>query len=201
MNGLNHSFDQVQMQSGIGILHPGEDDDIASICSLLADDRHYGIDTRGIREVLGRKTLERVPLAPSYIGGVLPYRGDVLTVVCFRALLGLAPATSPGCVLVLKSMDEPEPYGLTVDSVGGVMMLRQSTFAANPSTLDEVGQALYSGAFRLEKGLLIKIDPERLRPSRLATTELFRGDATHGPPRLYKGKQGLKTQQEMQCER
>jgi purine-binding chemotaxis protein CheW len=203
---MNTSDNQPQMQSGIGILHPNEDDDIASICSLLADDRLYGIDTRRIREVLGRKTLERVPLAPSFIGGVLPYRGDVLTVVSFRALLGLAPAASPGYVLVLKSVDEQEPYGLMVDSVGGVVMLRQSAFTANPSTLDEVGKALYSGAFRLDKGLLIHIDPERLRPSRLAETELFGGVAIHAPCGHYLraqclGAQSSKPQQEIQCER
>jgi purine-binding chemotaxis protein CheW len=203
---MNLLDQQLPVQSGIGVLHPGEDDDIASICSLYADDRLYGIDTRRIREVLGRKTLERVPLAPSFIGGVLPYRGDVLTVVCFRALLGLAPAANPGCVLVLKSMDEQEPYGLMVDSVGGVVMLRQNTFTVNPSTLDEVGKALYSGAFRLDKGLLIQIDPERLRPSRLAETDLFRGAANHAPrgPRLHvesHGARSSKLQQEMQCER
>jgi purine-binding chemotaxis protein CheW len=195
MNAIHRTPDrQPPIQSGIGILPAGEDDDIASICSLLADDRLYGIDTRSIREVLGFRTLERVPLAPSYIGGVLPYRGDVLTVVSFRALLGLAPATSPGSVLVLKSMDEEEPYGLMVDSVGGVVMLSQSAFTANPSTLDEVGKALYSGAFSLDKGLLIQIDPERLRPSRLAETKQFRGAAIQAPRGPYPGAQNISAQ-------
>jgi purine-binding chemotaxis protein CheW len=175
----------IEVSAGIHQLR--EDEESVSICSLLADDRLYGIDTRTIREVLGHKALERVPLAPCYIGGVLPYRGDVLTVVSFCALLGLKPHANPGCVLVLKSVEE-EPFGLMVDSVGGVVMLGQDSFAVNPSTLDVVGRALYSGAFRLNKGLLIQLDPERLRPSRLAETGLF-------------GGKSARVWEEIQCER
>lgn len=185
---MNRQHQQHGIEAGPGLHQLHEDDESVSICSLLADDRLYGIDTRKIREVLGHKALERVPLAAAYIGGVLPYRGDVLTVVSFRALLGLKPHASPGCVLVLKSVEE-EPFGLMVDSVGGVVMLGQNAFTANPSTLDEVGKALYCGAFRLNKGLLIQLDPERLRPSRLAETGLFCGTQASG------------VSEERQCER
>jgi len=91
-------------------------------------------------------------------------------------------------------MDEEEPYGLMVDSVGGVVMLRPSAFTANPSTLDEVDKALYSGAFRLDKGLLIQIDPERLRPSRLAATDLFRGALSHAPCGPYLRAENISAQ-------
>ena len=60
-----------------------------SICSLRVGTGLFGIDTRQIREVLGTTAPQRVPLAPEYIAGVVPYRGDVLTTVSFRALLGL----------------------------------------------------------------------------------------------------------------
>jgi len=157
----------------MGLVQPRDEDKLVSICSLLAGDRLYGMDTRYIREVLGQQTPKSVPLAPHYIAGVLPYRGDVLTVVSFRALFGLAPAEEPGCVLVIKSSNAEEPYGLLVDSVGGVVMFDQRSFTANPSTLDDIGKALYSGAFRVDKGLLIQLDPERMRPSRLAEAGLF----------------------------
>jgi purine-binding chemotaxis protein CheW len=197
-----NAYQQAGFEGGLGIHQLREDDDATSICSLLVDDRLYGIDTRRIREVLGHKRLEPVPLAPGYIGGVVPYRGDVLTVISFRALLGLPPAPTQGCVLVFKSTGEQEPAGLMVDSVGGVMMLSQNAFTANPSTLDGIGKALYHGAFRLEKGLLILLDPERLRPSRLAETELFRGrDARCGRPGLQTSTQDSRRTEERQCER
>ena len=60
-----------------------------SLCSLRAGTGLYGVDTPQIREVLGPSVPQRVPLAPEYIAGVVPYRGEVLTTVSFRALLGL----------------------------------------------------------------------------------------------------------------
>jgi len=152
--------------------------------------------------VLGNKKLERVPLAPAYIGGVVSYRGDVLTVVSFRALLGLAELPGPGYVLVFKSPNEEESSGLLVDSVSGVVILGHDAYTPNPSTLDPVGKALFSGAFRLDKGLLIQLDPERLRPSRLAETALFQGrSAAARQTNLPVGTTGFKDLKEQQCER
>ena len=67
----------------------GEMEETVSVCSLRAGTGLFGIDTREIREVLGATVPQRVPLAPEYIAGVVPYRGEVLTTVCFRMLLGL----------------------------------------------------------------------------------------------------------------
>jgi len=47
-----------------------------TMCSMRAGDRMYGIDTHEIREVLGNADPRPVPLAASYIAGVLPYRGE-----------------------------------------------------------------------------------------------------------------------------
>ncbi len=58
----------------------------------LREARRFGIDTRKIREVLGERDLQRVPMAPAFIAGVVPYRGEVLTTVNLRALLGLGDA-------------------------------------------------------------------------------------------------------------
>ena len=149
-----------------------------SMCSLDAGGRTFGIDTRSIREVLGQRRIERVPLAPAWIGGIVPYRGEVLTTVCFRALLGLPPSSGPSCILVLDDEAEDERFGLRVDSVGGVVTVERRLHAANPPTLDAASRELFQGAFRMAGGLLVQVDPERLRPARLAETGLFGGAFT-----------------------
>jgi purine-binding chemotaxis protein CheW len=150
-----------------------ESKDLLSLCSLTAGKRLFGIDTRMIREVLGKARLHRVPLAPAFIGGVIAYRGEVVSAVSLRALLSLPPTDAPGCVLVLDGDHAEERFGLMVDSVGGVVMVDPASVSPNPSTLDEASRALFSGAFRTEHGLLVQLDPERLQPSMLAATGLF----------------------------
>jgi len=146
---------------------------VVSICSLRAGMGLYGIDTRQIREVLGKTTPHRVPLAPEYIAGVVPYRGEVLTTVSLRGLLGLEKWAGTNCVLVLDDQEDGERFGLMVDGVGGVMTFEETALEANPSALDARGVALFDGTYRMESGLVVRLDPERLRPSRLAESELF----------------------------
>jgi purine-binding chemotaxis protein CheW len=147
--------------------------ELLSLCSLTAGGRLFGIDTRMVREVLGKGRMHRVPLAPAYVGGVIAYRGEVVTAVSLRALLGIEEAATQSCVLVLDGDESEERFGLMVDSVGGVVTVDRRTVSANPSTLDESSRALFSGAFRIDEGLLVQLDPEKLKPARLAETGLF----------------------------
>jgi purine-binding chemotaxis protein CheW len=147
--------------------------DMVMMCSFHAGAGLFGIDTRQIREVLGAMVSEPVPLAPGYIDGVVAYRGEVLTTLSFRALLGLERRTEASCVLVLDDEQNDEQFGLVVDNVGGVVMTRRSEFEANPSTLDERSMDLFDGTCRTESGLMVRLDPGRLRPARLAATGLF----------------------------
>lgn len=148
------------------------EDDAVSLCSMFAGSESFGIDTRKIREVLGNRDLQRVPMAPAFIGGVVPYRGEVLTTVDFRALLGMGEHTEASCVLVLE--DGGERFGLVVDAVGGVVTVSRNMLEGNPCTLESRGKWLFDGAFKMEKGLLVQLDPQKLRPSRLAEAGLFK---------------------------
>ena len=160
------------------------------LCSLTTGNAQFGIDTRKIREVLGRRVLERVPLAASYIGGVLPYRGDVLTAVSLRAVLGREPMSGGSCVLVLESEDGEERFGLMVDAVGGVVALERRSLAANPTTLDDVSKEIYLGAYRTDDGLLIELDPARLNPAHLSESGLFGATPRGRGPALGRMAQG-----------
>ena len=151
-----------------------EENDSTSLCSMFAGDESFGIDTGKIREVLGKRELERVPMAPAFVAGVVPYRGDVLTTVSFRALLGLPESVEQGCVLVLEDDDGAERFGLVVDAVGGVVTVNRGMLEANPCTLEAKCKWLFDGTYKMPSGLLVQLDPQKLRPSRLAETGMFR---------------------------
>jgi purine-binding chemotaxis protein CheW len=106
-----------------------------------------------------------VPLAPSFVGGLVHYRGDVLTTVSLRHLLELPPRDGSQDLLVLESGGGC--FGLLVDSVGEVLTVSSADHEPNPSILDERRRALFAGAYKLKDGLLVMLDPERLDPIRL----------------------------------
>ena len=156
------------------------EEDVA-LCWLTVETRLFGIDTRQIREVLGPRTVQTVPLAPAFLAGVLAYRGEVLTAVSLRSLLGLPPCLQESCVLVLDGGGNP--FGLVVDRVGGVVQVEAMSLAANPATLDVSSKALSCGAYRVPEGLLVQLDADRLRPEHLAETRPLEREIAGGRSR------------------
>jgi len=60
-----------------------------------------------------------------------------------------------------------------VDGVGGVVTMAPGELAANPSTLEARSAALFDGVYKMETGLMVRLDPQRLRPLKLARSGLF----------------------------
>jgi len=109
-----------------------------------------------------------VPLAPGFVGGLVHYRGDVLTTVSLRQLLDLPPGEGIQDMLVVESAGAC--FGLLVDSVGEVLMVSSADFEANPATVNERRRMLFAGACKLKDELMVMLDPDRLEPMRLART-------------------------------
>jgi purine-binding chemotaxis protein CheW len=138
---------------------------LAEMCSVRLGETLFGVPITHILEIVGSSHPQPVPLAPSFVGGLVHYRGDVLTTVSLRQLLGLPPKEGSQDILVLESSGGC--FGLLVDSVGEVLTVSSAAYEPNPSTLDERRRYLFVGAYKLEKSLLVMLDPERLDPMRL----------------------------------
>jgi purine-binding chemotaxis protein CheW len=138
---------------------------LAEICSVRVAQTMFGIPITHILEIVGSARLQPVPLAPSFVGGLVHYRGDVLTTVSLRQLLGLPPRDGSQDILVLECIGGC--FGLLVDSMGEVLTVSSSDYEPNPSTLDERRRRLFAGAYKLKDNLLVLLDPERLDPMQL----------------------------------
>ena len=77
-------------------------------------------------------------------------------------------------MLVLEDDEGGERFGLVVDAVGGVVTVSRKMLEANPCTLEARGKWLFDGAYKMETGLMVQLDPQKLWPSRLAETGLFK---------------------------
>lgn len=140
--------------------------DLVEMCSVRLGDGLYGVPITHILEIVGGSRPQAVPLAPGFVGGLVHYRGDVLTTVSMRKLLGMPPREGTQDLLVVESSGGC--YGLLVDSVGEVLTVSSTDYEPNPSTVDERKRALFAGAYKLKDGLMVMLDPEHLDPMRLA---------------------------------
>ena len=142
---------------------------LVEMCSVRVGQGLYGMPITHILEIVGSTRPQPVPLAPSFVGGLVHYRGDVLTTVSLRQLLGLPPRDAPQDILVLESSGGC--FGLLVDSVGEVLTASSAEYEPNPSILDEGRRGLFAGAYKLKDSLLVMLDPERLDPMRLGAAQ------------------------------
>jgi len=140
---------------------------LVELCSVRVGNTLYGVPIAHILEIVGSSRPHPVPLAPAYVGGLVHYRGDVLTTVSLRQLLGSEPKAGAQAILVLESAAQ-SCFGLLVDSVSEVLTVSSADYEPNPSTLDERRRSLFAGAYKLKEGLLVMLDPERLDPMRLS---------------------------------
>jgi purine-binding chemotaxis protein CheW len=139
---------------------------LVEMCSVRLGKTLFGVPIAHILEIVGGARPQPVPLAPPYVGGLVHYRGDVLTTVSLRHLLDMPPLDGTQDILVLECAGGC--FGLLVDSVGEVLTVSSADHEPNPSILDERKRELFAGAYKLKDSLLVMLDPERLDPMRLA---------------------------------
>jgi purine-binding chemotaxis protein CheW len=142
---------------------------MVEMCSVRVGETLFGVPITHILEIVGSARPQPVPLAPPFVGGLVHYRGDVLTTVSLRQLLGLPPKEGTQDILVLESTGGC--FGLLVDSVGEVLTVSSADHEPNPSILDERRRALFAGAYKLKDTLLVMLDPERLDPMKLGAAQ------------------------------
>ncbi|HUA98046.1 MAG TPA: chemotaxis protein CheW [Terracidiphilus sp.] len=138
---------------------------LVEVCSVRVGQTLFGVPIAHILEIVGGARPRPVPLAPAFVGGLVHYRGDVLTTVSLRQVLGLPAREGAQDLLVLESPGGC--FGLLVDTVGEVLQVSPADHEPNPSILDERRRALFAGAYKLKDRLLVMLDPERLDPRNL----------------------------------
>jgi len=151
------------------------------VCSVRVGQTLFGVALTHIVEIVGEAHPQMVPLAPEFVGGLVHYRGDVLTTVSLRRLFGMEPREGPQDMLVLEREDGC--FGLLVDGVGEVLTVFAADHEPNPSVLDERRRSLFGGAYKLRDSLLVMLHPDTLDPARLELAGWGRPVASHAERR------------------
>ena len=125
-------------------------------------DNRLGIDAATVQDVFHPRGLTPVPTAAAEVVGILNLRGRIVTAICARRRLGMAPrpdgAPEPKAVGTEIGGDA---YGLVVDDVEDVLRLDRADMLTS-GDLPKGWEGATEGAYRLPTGLLIILDLPRL---------------------------------------
>ena len=121
---------------------------LVEMCSVRLEQRCSACRSRTFWRLWARRGRSRFRWRRAYVGGLVHYRGDVLTTVSLRQLLDMPPQEGTQDLLVLESAGGC--FGLLVDSVGEVLTVSSADHEPNPSMLDERRRALICGRIQAE---------------------------------------------------
>jgi purine-binding chemotaxis protein CheW len=136
--------------------------DYVEIASFYLGDVLLGLPIDQVEEMNHHFNLTPVPQAPQCVRGVMNLRGNVVTVIDLRVILGLEPTviTRQTCNVVVSSRDEQ--IGILTDRVGDVVRTRWSSIEPPPANVVGSDGRYFRGVCRLDHELLILLDVEQL---------------------------------------
>ena len=134
----------------------------AQLATMRINNQLLGIPVQDVREILREQKITSIPLVNSEIAGALNLRGRIVTVIDIRPRLALPPRDASKQAIFVVVEHKGELYSLIVDSVGDVLTIPMADIQATPPNLDSSWRSIASGVHRLEKELLVVLDPKQL---------------------------------------
>ena len=129
-------------------------------CAFYLDGFLFGVEVERVQEVVRNQPMARVPLAPSLIGGLINLRGQIVTAIELRYLLGLParPADKEPMNVVLRSADGAVSF--LVDDIDDVIETDDAEFEQAPETVTGLARELIGGVYKLHERLLLVLSTD-----------------------------------------
>jgi purine-binding chemotaxis protein CheW len=130
--------------------------------SSRVGDLLVGVAVDAVEEVTAGAELTPVPLAPPVVRGLVNLRGRIVTAIDLRRSLHLVdrPADQRPINVILRT--DGGSIGLLVDAVGDVLDVDEDDCEPPPETLPGQLRELMTGAYRVDGGLLLALNTERV---------------------------------------
>lgn len=133
-----------------------------SYCTFRVDELLFGIKVQEVQEVIRTQPTTRVPLANPIVDGLMNLRGQIVTALDLRLRLRLPASQEDDRSMNVVVRSSEGPISLLVDKIGDVIQVDRDTFEPPPETLQGDQKELIRGAYKLDEGLLLILDTERV---------------------------------------
>jgi purine-binding chemotaxis protein CheW len=133
----------------------------SQFCTFYLDKLLFGVELKGVQEVIRSLEMTKVPLAPAVVSGLMNLRGQVVTAVDLRRRLELEPSQPDTLSINVVVRSEDGSVSLLVDEIGDVIEVEETTFEPPPETLRGPVRSMILGVHKLNDRLLHVLDIEK----------------------------------------
>ena len=130
-------------------------------CTFYLDGLLFGVELKGVQEVIRALDVTQVPLAPTVVSGLINLRGQIVTAVDLRRRLEMEPRAINEESMNVVVRSEDGAVSLLVDEIGDVVEVEESSFEPPPETLRGAVRSIIVGVHKLKGQLLHVMDIEK----------------------------------------
>lgn len=129
-------------------------------CTFYLDGHFLGIGVKEVQEVLKYQYMTEVPLADAEVAGLINLRGQIVTAIDLRKVMGLGARNEKLPMNIVVRSDDG-PLSLLVDEIGDVVEVEKESFEDPPETLEVSFRHLIKGVYKLQEKLMLVLDLDR----------------------------------------
>ncbi|MCR4649127.1 MAG: chemotaxis protein CheW [Lachnospiraceae bacterium] len=132
--------------------------EVTQYIKIRIQDEYFGIDIKYVDNIVRMQHITRVPMAPSYIKGVINLRGEVIPVFSLRLKMGLEEIEENKSFRIIILKYEGESVGIIVDEVREVANVASNDVEKVYHNNTDSIQNFLSGVGKTENGLISLLD-------------------------------------------
>ncbi|WDV47291.1 chemotaxis protein CheW [Clostridiaceae bacterium M8S5] len=122
----------------------------------------YGIDIMNVKEIGPYQESIKIPNAPSFVEGIINYRGNVIPIICLKKRFGLdMTEVDKNTRIIVINLHEKQ-IGFLVDEASQTIRLSDDSIDAAPDIVSGIDRKYITGVGKLDNRLIILIDLERV---------------------------------------
>ncbi len=128
------------------------------LATFSVGDNFIGVDLRKVQEINRNMSITSVPHVPDKVRGVINLRGEVVTVIDLRMVLGLESIDVSRATQNIVLSSGGERIGLLVDSIADVVTAMSTDIVDPPASLSGMDGRFFRGVLKLDDRLLLVLD-------------------------------------------
>jgi len=133
----------------------------SQFCTFYLDKLLFGVELKGVQEVIRSLDMTKVPLAPEVVSGLINLRGQIVTAVDLRTRLALVSRSADTLAMNVVVRSDDGAVSLLVDEIGDVVEVDENSFEPPPETLRGSVREMILGVHKLHDRLMHVLDIEK----------------------------------------
>ncbi len=147
-----------------------EKEEKVNVVILILNDEWYGIPVENVREILKRGEITRVPCAPPEVIGIINLRGEIISIIDLKKVLGLELTSSAlGSQIIIVQVSDLK-FGLLVDFVSDLVGVNIKSLESPLPTIEKAKAEYIYGEIIIDKRLVGILNVEKIS----VASEIFR---------------------------